>query len=93
MPEAAAVTYGYTGRPEDNEVFSQLLDGNSSVCLLHPEELAQGTWTAVSLHLDTENTLCIKSLRVPFKVVFNLYLSFKGQFIPSFLMICHFKPF
>lgn len=92
VPEAAAVTYGYTGRPEDNEVFSQLLDGNSSVCRLHPEVLAQGTWTAVSLHLDTENTLWIKSLHAPFKVAFSLYLSFKGQSMPSYLMICRFNP-
>ena len=51
MPEAAAVMNDYAGRPEDNVVSSQVLDGNSSVCLLHPEERTQGTWRAGSLQL------------------------------------------
>ena len=51
MLEAAAVMSGYSGTPEDNAVFSQELDGNSTVCLPHPEERTQGTWSAASLHL------------------------------------------
>lgn len=51
MPEAAAAMSDYAGRPEENMVFSQELDGNSSVCLLHPEERTQGTWIAVFPHL------------------------------------------
>lgn len=58
MPEAAAAVNNYAGRPEDNVVFSQELDGNSSVCLLHPKEHIQGTWSAVSLHLR-QNKLCM----------------------------------
>lgn len=49
--EAAASTSDNAGRPEDNVVFCQQLDGNSSVCLLHPEERTQVTWSAASLHL------------------------------------------
>lgn len=60
MQEVAAVMSDYAGRPEDNVAFSQELDGNSSVCLLHPEERTQGTWGAVSLHLKQRT--CTKTL-------------------------------
>lgn len=49
MLEAVAVMSGYAGRREDNEVFSQELDGNSAVCLPHPKEHTQGTWRVASL--------------------------------------------
>lgn len=43
MPEAAEAMSDYAGSFEDNVVFSQQLDGNTEVCLLHPEEHTPGT--------------------------------------------------
>lgn len=79
MPEAAAVMNDYAGRPEDNVIFSQELDGNSSECLLHPEEHTQGTWSAVSLHLRHRTyTVCKKTLHMhtqPFQTCLIFVLS------------------
>lgn len=79
MPEAAAVMNGYAGRPEDNVIFSQELDGNSSDCLLHPEERTQGTWSAVSLHLRHRTYIvCMKTLHMhtqPFQTCLIFVLS------------------
>lgn len=79
MPEAAAVMNGYAGRPEDNVIFSQELDGNSSECLLHPEERTQVTWSAVSLHLRHRTYIvCMKTLHMhtqPFQTCLIFVLS------------------
>lgn len=51
MPEATQAVSDCVRRPEGNVVFCQELDDGILVCLPHPEERIQGTWSAAYLHL------------------------------------------
>lgn len=75
MPEAATVMSDYAGRPEDNVVFSLELDGNTSVCPLHPGECTQGTRSAVFLHLRHRTySICMKTLSMQTQPVHNCFI-------------------
>lgn len=88
MSEAAAAMSDYAGRPEDNVVFCQELDGNSSVCLLHPEERTQGTWSAVSLQLRHKKYMHQNSIYMQTQPV-QTCLTFVLSALCNILVILH----